>query len=140
MVQDAFDQWGHTAFLDPVLADWLEEQGEQLLAEAVRAEQGCRIKYSSTSIDSCRGDSAVVSDDGTGYGTCYGSSSGNGEGDGCGYGEGESPGEGDGYGDGDGDTGITGAGVGGGDGLGGGSSCGFSNGRGDGTGSGSGDW
>jgi hypothetical protein len=91
MIQEAFAQWGHIAFLDPVLADWLEEQGEQLFAETVRAEQGYAVRYS-------------FGGDGRGYGSGYGD--GCAHGNGTGYGGGYSCGRGNGVGDGHGSPGV----------------------------------
>jgi hypothetical protein len=109
MIKEAFDQWGHVAFLDPILADWLEEQGEQLFAEAVRSEQSCAVRYSADCSIECsgRGDGdgggrGAAASDGIGHGCGNGysnvPSSGVGDGVGGGYGAGSGSGYGDGRG------------------------------------------
>jgi hypothetical protein len=108
MIQEAFAQWGHTAFLDPVLADWLEEQGEQLLAEAVRVEQSCAVRYIAVTINASGSGGSDGYGDGSGCGSARGSGRGHGDGQGhshgisSGYNGADGQGHANGSGDGDG--------------------------------------
>jgi hypothetical protein len=84
MIQEAFALWGHAAFLDPILADWLEEQGALLLTEAVRAGQSCKIRHDTVgSVDY-----VSRNDDGYGDGSGAGNGTDIGRGDGRGGGHG----------------------------------------------------
>jgi hypothetical protein len=133
MIQQAFDQWGHIAFLDPVLADWLEEQGDYLLAEVVRAEQSWVIGHSARPdggdyISGLRRATGCGGGDGSGDGGSKDCTDGDGAGLGDGRGRGDGCGNGDGFSDGgrgdDGNGVVDGVGYGG----------GFSSGAGDGDG------
>jgi hypothetical protein len=92
IIQEAFAQLGHTAFLDPAHANWFEGMGEHLLAAVVRDGQGHAVR--------CKPDGKGDGDS-NGGGTGFGSGGGeggeyNGGGTSCGGGYGNGNGDGSG--------------------------------------------